>query len=655
MDGFPTIHLSKINTIKPAPSQARVFLFLERVILAEASRVMDLAPLKDLLVKGDSNFWNQLELSTAQATEFSDLITLSALRKKALARDLKREAPSPRRIAILGGYSLYPLHELLTHMLDAAGVQAELFIGDYDNYVAEIMEPDSALYQFRPEVVLLVPGVQRCKYAGALTDKRQAAQDCASDVAKQLLELCKTAHERTSAEVLLCNYMLPARRDLGELRSRTLASDWTFRKWVNLELGLNAPPFVRICDVEYLANRRGALESEDARGWLESKQPFSPALLVDVCRDAAHLILALRRPPKKVLVLDLDNTLWGGVVADDGLEGIEIGDTSPRGEAFKAFQRYIAALKQRGVLLAVCSKNDHARAMEPFEKHPEMVLKPDDFVSFKANWDPKSDNLLRMAQELNLGIDSFVFVDDNPAEIEIVRQFAPNVSTILLGADPADYVGQLMDCRLFEPRSITREDAARTSQYRAESERQTTFASATDMDAYLASLNMEAVIRSFNPVDVPRLSQLINKSNQFNLTTRRRTESEVQSLIGRDNYVTFSVRLSDRFGDHGLISIIIGQINGEAMEIDTWLMSCRVLKRQVEETALNELCKRSQSKGCTHLNGVYLATPKNDMVRDFYPRMGFETRSANETRGEYFLDLGSYQPRSTKITIREST
>ena len=365
---------------------------------------------------------------------------------------------------------------------------------------------------------------------------------------------------------------------------------------MNLELGLNAPPFVRVCDLEYLANRSGALAGEDARGWFESKQPCSPSLLVDVCREAANLILGLRTPPKKVLVLDLDNTLWGGVVADDGLEGIEIGDTSPRGEAFKAFQKYIRSLKERGVLLAVCSKNDHARAIEAFEKHPEMVLRASDFVSFKANWEPKSDNLRQMAADLDLGIDSFVFVDDNPAEIEIVRQFAPAVTTILLGDDPADYAGQLQDCRLFEPRSITREDQERTGQYRAESERQTLLASAADMDAYLESLAMEAVIREFTPVDVPRLAQLINKSNQFNLTTRRRTEAEVQALIRQPDHVGLSVRLQDRFGDHGLISIVVGRETGDSLVIDTWLMSCRVLKRQVEELVLNELARLAQNQ-----------------------------------------------------------
>jgi FkbH-like protein len=615
---------------------------------------MNLNEIKDLLLQNDSAFWIRLKLLTEQATEFDDLIFLSSLRKKAAARRLQRPgaADAPLRLAILGGCNLYPLHELLTHLLDTAGVACELFLGDYDNYVSEIVEPDGALYQFRPQVIFLLPAAQRCKYPGTLIDAREAAQAAADAVAAQLLELSRTVHERTKAEVLLANFMLPARCDLGEFRTRTLTSPWSFRKCVNLELGLNAPPFVRVVDLEYLANRTGALAAEDARGWFESKQPCSPSLLVDVCREASHLILGLRTPPKKVLALDLDNTLWGGVVAEDGLEGIEIGDTSPRGEAFKAFQKCILSLKERGVLLAVCSKNDHARSIEPFEKHPEMVLRAGDFVSVKANWKPKSDNLRQMAEELQLGIDSFVFVDDNPAEIEIVHQFAPTVTTILLSGDPADYAGQLQDCRLFEPHSITGEDARRTGLYRAEGERQTLLASAADMDAYLESLAMEMVIRGFVPVDVPRLVQLINKSNQFNLTTRRRTEAEVQALIGQPDYVCFSARLRDRFGDHGLISIVIGRLSGEALEIDTWLMSCRVLKRQVEETVLNELCRLAHVKGCSRIEGVYLPTVKNEMVRDHYPRMGFQIRTVTPEREEFVLELDSFQPSPTKIALR---
>jgi FkbH-like protein len=616
---------------------------------------MNLSEVKNLLAANDPAFWTQLKLLTQTATEFDDLLFLSSLRKKATARGLRRPEASaaPLRLAILGGCSLYPLHDLLTSLLEASGIACELFLGDYDNYVSEIMEADGPLYEHRPQVVLLLPSVQRCAHSGSLSDPPDVVKGAAAGVASHLLQLCRTVHERTDAEVLLGNFMLPFRHDLGSFRSRTVASDWTFRKWVNLELGLNAPAFVHICDMEFLANRRGALSAHDARAWFESKQPCSAPLLADLSREVSYQILGLRSPSKKVLVLDLDNTLWGGVVADDGLEGIEVGDTSPRGEAFKAFQRGIASLKERGVLLAVCSKNDHARAVEPFQKHPEMVLRLEDFVSFKANWEPKCDNLRQMAVELQLGLDSFVFVDDNPAEIEIVRQFAPAVTTILLGEDPADYLGQLQDSRLFEPRSITGEDKNRTAQYRAENERQALLGSAADMDSYLESLAMEATARSFVPIDVPRLAQLINKSNQFNLTTRRRTEAEVQALIDHPDHIAFSVRLKDRFGDHGLISIVVGRVDGSTMVIDTWLMSCRVLKRQVEDVVLNELSRLARARGCSRLKGIYLKTLKNEMVCNFFARMGFQPLSITPDRGDYVLELDSFEPHPTKVTVKE--
>ena len=614
---------------------------------------MDNSDLKGLLLNGKPEFWERLAIRTREALEFDELFALSALRKKAHARQLSRPrvVPEKIRLALLGGYSLYPFHELLEHLYEMEGFPCELWLGDFDNYTSEIMDDAGRLYAFGPQMVLLMPSGHRCKYPGKLSDPREMQQAEAGRVVNSLLELVRRLHEKSRAEVIVTNFMLPARHDLGAYRSRTLGSDWSFRKWVNLELGLNAPPYLHLCDVEFLAHRQGGLKARDERAWFESKQPGSPALLTDLAREVAHLISSLRRAPKKVLVLDLDNTLWGGVVGDDGLEGIELGDTSPRGEAFKAFQKYIASLKERGTLLAVCSKNDHATPVEVFEKHPEMVLRMEDFVSFKANWEPKSDNIRQMAAELNLGLDSFVFVDDNPAEIEIVRQFAPEVTTILLGPDPSEYVAQLQDCRLFEPRNITSEDAERTNQYRSEAQRQALSATITDMDSYLDSLAMEAVISEFTPVDAPRLAQLINKSNQFNLTTRRRTEADIHALMRDPDHVCFSFRLKDRFGDHGLISIVIARKTGTAMIIDTWLMSCRVLKRQVEEEVLNELARLARNRNCTRLQGIYLPTAKNEMVRDFYSRMGFSLISENEQSREFELKLDTFQPVPTKIKI----
>lgn len=614
---------------------------------------MSSVEIKAFLTGGNPEFWNRLAALTREAKDFDELFQLSTLRKKALARQVPRpgEAPKKIRLAIIGGYSFYPFRELVEHLGEIEGLPFELFVGDFDNYIAEIMDEGSALYAFAPQVVLLMPSVQRCKYPGKLTDSREMQQAEASSTVTSLLDLARHVHDKTQADVILTNFMPPARHDLGAYRSRTLGSDWSFRKWVNLELGLNAPSFLHICDLEFLASRIGGLSAQDDRAWFETKQPCSAALLVELAREIIHSVSSLRRAPKKVLVLDLDNTLWGGVVADDGLEGIELGDTSPRGEAFKAFQKYIASLKERGVLLAVASKNDHDKAAAVFLKHPETVLRMDDFVSFKANWEPKSENIRQMAPELNLGLDSFVFVDDNPAEIEIVRQFVPEVTTILLGPDAAGYVAQLQDCRLFEPRNITSEDLEKTQQYQSENQRKALAATVTDMNSYWESLEMEGEAVEFYTLDVPRLSQLINKSNQFNLTTRRRSEADLLALMQDPDVVAISFRLKDRFGDHGLISIVIGRKHGERMSIDTWLMSCRVLKRQVEEEVLNELARLAKQRGCSVLEGIYLPTAKNEMVRDFYTRMGFALTHDGADGRKFELSAASFQPLATKIKI----
>ena len=617
--------------------------------------------LRRLLTERNPQFFDRLRRCTAESQTFDQTLALSTVRRRAAKMGFVEPGlePVPLRLAMLGGYSLYPLHEIVQHWLECAGyprgLQVELFQGAYDNYVSEILDEGSALYAFRPQVILFLPSERRCKYAGNLLDDRQLQEHAARTAAKDLLDLCSVAHRRSGAEVIMTNFLLPARFDPGPFRVRSLASDWTFRKLVNLELGLGAPSFVHICDVEFLGSRRGTLRCVDPRAWFESKQPYTAEFLVDVAREVNHIVSHLRKTPKKVVVLDLDNTLWGGVVGDDGLEGIEIGDTSPRGEAFKSFQQYLLSLTSRGILLAVCSKNDREKAVEPFEKHPEMVLRMKDFVSFKADWNPKSDNIRQIAAELNLGLDSFVFVDDNPAEIEIVRQFVPEVEGVLLGPDPSEYASRLQDARLFEPLNVTAEDAERVQQYKIEAQRQQMQSSCTDMASYLASLEMEGIIAEFQPVDVPRISQLINKSNQFNLTTRRRTEAEVQAIMQDPAYAGFTVRLADKFGDHGLISVVIGRFAGDTLEIDTWLMSCRVLKRQVEEEVVNEMVRLARHRGCRSIRGSYISTAKNGMVRDLYPRMGFTLLSEEERLLVFELDVIHYRNIDTAIAITRRT
>lgn len=606
---------------------------------------------RELLKQGASDFWPSLSECTRLASDFNELIYLSNLRKRAIATGIEGRSPQqkPVRLAIIGGYNFYPLHELLEHTLTAIGIETSLWVGDFDNYAQEIIDETSELYRFAPEVVLFFPAEHRLPQH-KLTESMDKVDSSVQAYCDHILSLCRQLHARSKAEIVLANFILPGHFDPGSYRTRTPASDWNIRKSVNMRLGLQADPFVQICDLELLAYRRGWATSVDHRAWFETKQPCSADLLCDIAKEAAHLITNLKSAPKKVLVLDLDNTLWGGVIGDDGLAGIEIGGNSSRAESFRAFQRYIASLGERGVLLAVCSKNDESNVIEAFVHHPDMVLKREHFAAFKCNWEPKSDNIRAIANELSLSLEHFVFVDDNPAEIEIVNQFLPEVSTILLTDDPSEYATQLADSRFFEPRQITAEDLERTRQYQAEQDRKAVLESATDMQSYLKSLQMVAEIHPFNQLDLVRVTQLVNKTNQFNLTTRRRTESELNEIINDPSYATISVRLSDRFGDHGLIGAAILKQEDDTLEIDTLLMSCRVLNRNVEHEIVNEIISIARRKGCATVRGTYIATPKNKMVSALYPSMGFAMLDSGESQNSYEIAVDRYKVIETEIT-----
>jgi FkbH-like protein len=610
--------------------------------------------LKQLLNEGDLRFVSVLKKQTQEAASFSEALALNTMRKRAHRNGLWTPEMPALRLAIVGGCSLRPLADLVEHFTVVFGdMKLELWVGDYDNYISEVMDDASGLYSFHPGLVFVLPSERRCRYNGKSTDPFACQESAANQVVADLLNLIERIHGTSGASVIVANFRLPSYFDPGPMRNSGLTSEYAFRKYVNYQLGLRLPAYAHICDVEFLANRLGTRRAVDERTWFESKQPFSSDLMVEVARETAILTTGLKRAQKKVLVLDLDNTLWGGVIGDDGLEGIEIGTTSPRGEAYRDFQQALIDLTSRGVLLAVCSKNDHEKAVEPFLKHPEMILRLSNIVNFKANWEPKSENIRQIAIELGLGLDSFVFLDDNAAEIDIVRQFLPEVEAIWLGEDPSTYASTLRNCRHFEMRSVTREDQERVQLYQLEAKRQELKSTATDMHGYLKSLAMMATIQEFTSIDTPRIGQLINKSNQFNLTTRRRTEAEVQALISSREHANFTVRLSDRFGDHGLIAIVVTRVDGKELLVDTWLMSCRVLKRQVEEVTLNEIVRLAREHGCERVVGEYKPTAKNSMVSNLYPQLGFVPRYTTEEGSTYELDVGVYAPKTTKIEIAE--
>jgi FkbH-like protein len=359
-----------------------------------------------------------------------------------------------------------------------------------------------------------------------------------------------------------------------------------------------------------------------------------------VCRTIA----AIRGKSRKCLVLDLDNTLWGGVIGDDGVEGITLGQGSADGEAYLAIQRMALEYRSRGIVLAVCSKNDDAVARQPFREHPDMLLREEHIAVFQANWNDKASNLRTIAEQLNIGIDSLVFLDDNPFEREQVRRELPLVGVPELPQEPALYPRVLSWAGYFEAVTISAEDRKRADFYQANATRAAALASSSDMEAYLRSLDMSCTIRPFDGIGRARIAQLINKSNQFNLTTRRCTESEVADMEAAPDKFTMQVRLADKFGDNGMISVVVFDKSAETWSNDIWLMSCRVLGRRVEEAVLAHACAAAKAEGAKRLIGRYLPSAKNRMVADHYGKLGFTLIDKTADGGSvWILELDGYQ------------
>ena len=389
--------------------------------------------------------------------------------------------------------------------------------------------------------------------------------------------------------------------------------------------------------------------------WHRSKQEISP-LAAPMYGELVGRLLAVRQGRSyKCLVLDLDNTLWGGVIGDDGLDGIVLGQGSALGEAFVAFQDFCRELGRRGIILAVCSKNDPATALEPFEKHPEMLLERNDIASFVANWTDKPHNIRTIAEQLNIGLDSLVFVDDNPFERNLVREQLPMVAVPEVGDDPATFPQMLADAGYFEGLTVTDDDRARGAQYQSNRQREELKSSITDLPSFLRGLEMQLVVKPFDQVGLQRIVQLINKTNQFNLTSRRYSEEEVLAVMRDNRSFGLQLRLLDRFGDNGIISIVIGKMqDGDDLYLDTWLMSCRVLGRQVEPATLNLVADRAKRLGAKRLIGEYIPTRKNGMVKEHYARLGFSVLEHDEAGGNLnALELESFVPADTFIEMRE--
>ncbi len=576
--------------------------------------------------------------------------------RRLLSGPPERLPTKPVRLAVLGSSTL-------THLLPAirvAGLRRGIWIDTYENdygqYWQELSDPGSALHDFRPTAVLLALDARELTAGVTAAMDAEAVERMMAEVTDRIRATWRLARETLRCPVLHQTALPLHLPLLGNNEHRLAGSRVAFLHRLNACVRTMAEAEgVDILAIDDRAATDGLRAWHDPGLWHRAKQEISHTAAPMYGDLVGRWVAAKQGRSFKCLVLDLDNTIWGGVIGDDGMDGIELGQGSPLGEAYVAFQDYARELSRRGVILAVCSKNDEANAAEPFEKHPEMVLRRGDIASFVANWSDKAGNIRTIAEELNIGLESLVFIDDNPFERNLVRQELPMVAVPEVSDDPTTYPVALADAGYFEGLAVTDEDRERTSQYHGNRARDALKASATDLPAYLRGLEMELIVKGFDRVGLQRIVQLINKSNQFNLTTRRYTDEDVIAVMADPDAFGLQLRLLDRFGDNGVIAIIIGRLQpNKDLLIDTWLMSCRVLGRQVEPTTLNLIARQAARLGARRLVGEYIPTKKNGMVKDHYAKLGFvvmETDAVGGTRA--VLDLAGFTPAETFIQVTE--
>ncbi len=527
-----------------------------------------------------------------------------------------------------------------------------------DITIAEYEEPEpwlernsAELKKNPPDFVLVASDSRMLKLAAPLGDEAAAAQVIEAAIGR-ISRIAEVAEAATGRPVIL----------------QTLAGDPDAIQF-NMDLGLPGSPrylaaeFNRrlvqearrdsrlVLDVNALASLVGYSAWSAGRYWYAAKYPFATTMIPLYADNVMRILAAQMGRSRRVLVLDLDNTMWGGIVGDDGIEGLALGSGSPLGEAHSALQRMALTLKERGIILCVSSKNDETIALDAFRNHPEMILKEDDIVAFRVNWDDKAANIKAISDALDLGLDTFVFLDDNPAERKRVRDALPSVAVPELPEDPSDWLSVFQAAGYFEQADFSKEDQLRAGFYKANALRTAQLERIGDHDDYLRSLGMTLSIAPFDTAGRKRIAQLISKSNQFNLTTRRYSEAEIAALQSRSDVLAIQARLQDIFGDNGMISAVICRQTGQCWEVDTWIMSCRVLGRRVEETILQYLVEEARSRGITEITGRYIPTAKNGLVRDHFSRLGFVQTGSQDGETTWQLAISSYGEKSLPLKV----
>jgi FkbH-like protein len=549
------------------------------------------------------------------------------------------------KVAVLGDTATQFLVQAIRATGFDWGYDLQIREADFNQVERQVFDPGSELYEFSPDIIILFQSSHKLlgKY------NKMKPEEYASLADKRLHEVKEihaTLHERLGAKIIYYNYAEINDAVFGNYAGN-LESSFLFQlrklNYRLMEFAAGALDFY-LADLSSIQNEVGKPAFFHSAIYINTEMVLSIDVLPLVAKRTLDLIGAMYGKFKKCVIIDLDNTTWGGIIGDDGIENIQLGSLGI-GKVFTEFQYWLKKLKNRGIILAICSKNTESVARAPFERHPDMVLHLDDISVFIANWENKADNIRQIQSILNIGFDSMVFLDDNPFERNIVRENIPGITVPELPEDPAEYLEYLYSLNLFETVSFSQEDRDRTKQYQVEAERHQLLQKSINEEEFLQSLDMVSQVGPFNKFNTPRVAQLSQRSNQLNLRTVRYSESDIERLSHSQEHFTFSFTLTDKFGDNGLICVTILQKESEeTLFIDSWFMSCRVLKRGMEQFVLNTMARVAREKGFRYLRGEYLPTEKNAMVKDHYQGLGFESAGDG-----WLLDVVNYKPQTAYI------
>jgi FkbH-like protein len=548
------------------------------------------------------------------------------------------------RIAYLGSHTIEPLPQYVSVAAAVRGLLVDGYVGDFNHYYQQILGKAGALHAFDPQLIFLALSLRELapqvyyNFSRLSHDERRAAHE---SIVGHVLDWVNQATKATNASLLIANFAVPATRQAGIADLDQADGETAFYLRLNLELleRLAGNPRAYLFDLEGVVGRYGKARAFSPTMYHLARMPWQEGLLPHLADEVLRYIEAHIGRTKKCLVLDLDNTLWGGVLGEEGPEGIEIGPGGAMAEAFLDLQRTVAMIKRRGIMLAINTKNNEEDVREAFRVRSEMPLKLEDFSAVRINWQNKHENLLAIAEELKIGVDSLVFVDDNPAECTLIEEMLPGVRIVRLPTDPADYPGVLLDLMEFEKLSITAEDRAKTRQYQEQRQRAEHLEAVGDLDAYLASLQTEVRIRPPSDGHRARVHQLFSKTNQFNLTTKRYSPADIDRFMSDDHFALRTIEATDRFGALGIIGVYLIDLSQGLPYIDSFLMSCRAIGRGIETAVMNTIKEELLLSGRHQaLLADFLPTRKNAPARDFYPSQGF-TRVAEDESGRQSFEL----------------